>query len=68
MQGLYKYVIGSRKQGESLDYRDAFDVFDLSDAKFWGTTEGKEQLEVALADQLFDHWLSLQDDMPSTIS
>jgi hypothetical protein len=51
-------VIGCPEQEETIDYRDAFAIFDLSDAKCWGTREGKEQLEVALADRLFDHKLS----------
>jgi hypothetical protein len=59
-QCLFKHVIGCQEQEETLDCMDAsaFDIFDLSDTTFWGTREGKEQLEAAIADRLFDHKLS----------
>ncbi|KAF8963428.1 hypothetical protein BDZ97DRAFT_1820866 [Flammula alnicola] len=38
------------------DYEDAFgDGSNLSDPRIWGTREGKERFELALADRLFDH-------------
>ncbi len=44
------------------DYDDAFDdgSFNLSNFKIWGTKEGKQRLELALADRLFDHRISQQ--------
>ena len=50
--------------GESVwsyeDYDDAFGdgSFNLSNMNIWGTWEGKERLELALADRLFDHQMS----------
>jgi hypothetical protein len=70
-QGLFKFMIGSGYRGWSCsECEEAFCAFDLSDAKVWGTQEGKEQLEVALAERLFDHQLSqsIQDDTPRTVS
>jgi hypothetical protein len=69
MQGLFKFVIGPEIQGWPwLEWNDAFDIFDLSEATVWGTREGKELLEAALAERLFDHRLlqSIQDT-PRTI-
>lgn len=39
------------------DYDNAFGdrSFNLSNIDVWGTREGKERLELALADRLFDH-------------
>ena len=41
--------------GTYEDYDDAFDGFNLSNRRIWGTKEGKQRLELALADRLFDH-------------
>ena len=60
MQGLFKYMIGPGEKGWSWkECEHAFGTFDLSDTKVWGTNEGKVQLEVALAEKLFDHQLSI---------
>jgi hypothetical protein len=42
------------------NYCDAFEYgpFDLSNSNIWGTKEGKQQLELALAERLFDHRIS----------
>ena len=39
------------------DYDDAFGdgSFTMSNPKIWGSREGKEGFEIALADRLFDH-------------
>jgi hypothetical protein len=59
MQGLFKFVIGPEVQGRPwLEWDNAFDAFDLSNTTVWGTKEGKELLEAALAERLFDHQLS----------
>ena len=56
MQGLLKHMKGA---GESAwtyeDYNDAFGDGNLSNHRIWGTREGKERFELALADRLFDH-------------
>ena len=61
MQGLYKHMRGA---GESEwtyeDNEDAFGDGNLSNPKIWGTSEGKERFELALADRLFDHRMSQQ--------
>ena len=44
------------------DYDDAFgDGSNLSNPRIWGTREGKERFELALADRLFDHRISQQE-------
>ncbi|KAF5385113.1 hypothetical protein D9615_000950 [Tricholomella constricta] len=61
MQGLFKHMKGSGESAWSCeDYDDAFGdcSFNLSNMNIWGTREGKEQLELALADRLFDHRVS----------
>ena len=64
MQGLFKHVMGTGESAWSYeDCDDAFDSFDLSNTNIWGTREGKERLELALADRLFDHRMSQQDDI-----
>jgi hypothetical protein len=58
MQGLFKHMKGASEVGWTCeDYDDAFGdgSFNLSNAKIWGTEEGKRHLELALADRLFDH-------------
>jgi len=47
-----------------VGYEDAFgdDSFDLSNPKIWGTREGKEIFELELAERLFDHRTSQQDE------
>ena len=56
MQGHLKHMKGA---GESAwtyeDYNDAFGDGNLSNHWIWGTKEGKERFELALADRLFDH-------------
>ncbi|KAF8481646.1 hypothetical protein DFH94DRAFT_691292 [Russula ochroleuca] len=71
MQCLFKFVIGPVEREWSWDECEvALDAFDLSDTGVWGTREGKELLEVMLADRLFDHRLSqlIPDDTSRTIS
>jgi len=57
MQGLSKYVKGTGEPAWTYeDYDDAFgDGSNLSNHRIWGTREGKERFELALADRLFDH-------------
>lgn len=49
------------------DYDDAFGdrSFNLSKMNIWGTREGKERLELALADRLFDHRTAYGEQLPS---
>ena len=61
MQGLLKHMKGAGESAWSYeDYDDAFGdhSFNLSNMNIWGTREGKERLELALADRLFDHRMS----------
>lgn len=63
MQGLLKHMKSSGKT--EWTYEDYVDTFgdgscNLSDTKLWGSREGKERLELALEDRLFDHQLSQQ--------
>jgi hypothetical protein len=57
MQGLFKYMKGPGEPGWTYeDYDDAFgDGSNLSNHRIWGTREGKERFELALADRLFHH-------------
>jgi len=57
MQGLFKYMKGEGEPAWTYeDYDDAFgDGSNLSNHRIWGTREGKERFELALADRLFDH-------------
>jgi hypothetical protein len=57
MQGLFKYMKGAGEPAWTYeDYDDAFgDGSNLSNHRIWGTREGKERFELALADRLFDH-------------
>jgi hypothetical protein len=57
MQGLFKYMKGVGEPAWTYeDCEDAFgDCSNLSNHKIWGTREGKELFELALADRLFDH-------------
>jgi hypothetical protein len=58
MQGLLKHVKGSDEPVWTYEGReDAFDggSVDLSKLDIWGTGEGKELFELALADRLLDH-------------
>ena len=45
------------------DYEDAFDggSVNLSKLEVWGTGEGKERFELALADRLLDHRVQSQE-------
>ncbi|KAF9223221.1 hypothetical protein BS17DRAFT_754125 [Gyrodon lividus] len=64
MQGLFKHMKGASEPVWSYeDHFDAFGdgAFNLSNPKIWGTGEGKERFELALADRLFDHRMSQQD-------
>lgn len=62
MQGLFKHMKGAGEPAWTYeDYDDAFgDGCHLSNPKIWGTKEGKEGFELALADRLFDHRLLQQ--------
>ena len=64
MQGLFKYMKGIGEPAWTYeDYDDAFgDGSDLSNHKIWGTREGKELFELALADRLFDHRILQQQE------
>lgn len=67
-QGLFKYMKGTGEPAwSSEDYDDAFGdhSFNLSNMNIWGTREGKERLELALADRLFDHGISYGEQPPS---
>jgi hypothetical protein len=57
MQGLFEHMKGAGEPAWTYeDYDDAFgDGCDLSNHRIWGTREGKERFELALADRLFDH-------------
>ena len=57
MQGLFKHMKGAGEEAWTYeDYDDAFgEGCNLSNPKIWGTREGKERFELALADRLFDH-------------
>ncbi|KAF9241815.1 hypothetical protein BU15DRAFT_20213, partial [Melanogaster broomeanus] len=61
MKGLFKHMKDTGEPAWAYkDYEDAFGEgsFDLSSPKIWGTREGNEQFEFALADRLFDHQMS----------
>ena len=65
MQGLFKHMKGAGESAWSYeDYDNAFGdhSFNLSNMNTWGTREGKERLELALADRLFYHRLSQQEN------
>jgi len=60
---------GSGEAGWTFeDYDDAFGngSFNLSNSTIWGTREGKERLEIALADRLFDNRVS-QHETPGAV-
>ena len=64
MQGLFKHMKGASESTWSYeDYDNAFGdgSFNLSNMNVWGTTEGKERLELALADRLFNHQVLQQE-------
>ncbi|KDQ19253.1 hypothetical protein BOTBODRAFT_102284, partial [Botryobasidium botryosum FD-172 SS1] len=57
-QGLLKHVKGAGEP--SWDFEDTMgnsDDFDLYNVDVWGTRQGKEVLELCLADRLQDHLL-----------
>ncbi|PPQ99202.1 hypothetical protein CVT26_014125 [Gymnopilus dilepis] len=62
-QGLLSHVKGTGESEWSFEeVEDVFeDRFDMSNRKLWDTREGKEILESALADRLFDLLVSEQD-------
>ncbi|KAM6490763.1 hypothetical protein JOM56_005131 [Amanita muscaria] len=63
MQGVYKHMRGTGElEWTYEEYDDVFGSgsFDLSNRKIWGTRQGKERFELALADRLFDHRISQQ--------
>jgi hypothetical protein len=69
MQGIFKHMKGTDAVGWTYeDYDNAFGdgSFDLSNLNIWGTEEGKRQLELALADRLFDHRISQQQSRQET--
>lgn len=56
MQGLFKHMKGAGELAWTYeDYDDAFGDGNLSNHWIWGTREGKERFELALADRLFDN-------------
>ena len=62
-QGLFKHMKGSDEPVWTYeDYEDAFDggSVNLSKLEIWGTGEGKERFELALADRLLDHRVQSQ--------
>ncbi|KAI9456444.1 hypothetical protein HD554DRAFT_2237632 [Boletus coccyginus] len=63
MQGLFKHMKGAGEPAWTYeDNDDAFgDGSNLSNPRIWGTREGKELFELALADRLFDHRISQQE-------
>ncbi|KIJ93578.1 hypothetical protein K443DRAFT_645358, partial [Laccaria amethystina LaAM-08-1] len=70
MQGLFKHVKGTGESAWSHeDCDDAFGdhSFNLSNMNIWGTREGKERLELALAERLFDHRISQDGATPQLI-
>jgi len=63
MQGVFKHMKGTGESAWSYeDYDNAFGdgSFDLSNMNIWGTREGKERLEPALGELLFDRRVSEQ--------
>ncbi|KIM47203.1 hypothetical protein M413DRAFT_271094 [Hebeloma cylindrosporum] len=63
VQGLLKHMKGTGEVGWTYEeyvetFRDG--LLDLSNHKIWGSREGKERLELALSEGLFDHRLSQQ--------
>ncbi|KAF9784895.1 hypothetical protein BJ322DRAFT_1108373 [Thelephora terrestris] len=67
MQGLLKHVKGLDEPVWTYeDCEDAFDggSVDLSKLDIWGTGEGKELFELALADRLLDHHVHPGDPLP----
>ena len=62
MQGLFKHMKGAGEPAWTYeDYDDTFgDGFNTSNHRIWGTRQGKELFELALADRLFDHRISQQ--------
>ncbi|KAF8883083.1 hypothetical protein CPB84DRAFT_1790392 [Gymnopilus junonius] len=64
VQGLFKHLKGAGELGRTYEeFDDTFGDgnFDLSDAKIWGTREGKERLELELLGRLYDRRLSEQN-------
>jgi len=71
MQGLFKHMKGTSESTWSYDDCDNASgdgSFDLSNMDVWGTKEGKERLELALADRLFDHQVLQQEGMQEMTS
>ncbi|KAH9979478.1 hypothetical protein BGW80DRAFT_600831 [Lactifluus volemus] len=71
MQGLYMHMKGTdppptHEDDDLIAFGDG--PFDLSNTKAWGTREGKARLEFTLADRLFDHQLSQQDQATSAVN
>lgn len=65
-QGLLKHMKGPGEPAWSYeDCEDAFGDLNLSNMNIWGTREGKERLELALADRLFDHRTAYGEQPPS---
>jgi len=55
LQGILKHMKGAGEP--TWDYEDTFGdgAFDLSRRQIWGSDEGKECLELELANRLFEH-------------
>ena len=62
MQGIFKHMKGAGEPEWTQDDDDTFGEGNLSNPNFWSTGKGKERLELALADGLFDHHLVQQSD------
>lgn len=58
LQGVLKYIKGAGEP--TWDHEDVFGDggFDLSRQEVWGSTEGKERLELEIFDRLFEHKVS----------
>ena len=55
LQGVLKHMKGAGEP--TWDYEDNLSdgAFDLSRQEIWGNSEGRERLELELADRLFDY-------------
>jgi hypothetical protein len=58
MQGVYKHIKGAGEAAWTFeDYDETFgeDRFSMSNPRIWEIPEGRQGLELALADRLFEH-------------
>ena len=60
LQGILKHMKGATRDYENIANDGAFD---LSRNEIWSNIEGKERLELELADRLFDHRVVQDLDM-----